>query len=252
VYLGAGVVGEHSHIGWTDGTWNPWYGCTKISPGCKFCYMYREMQRYGRDPFTVQRSKTTFSAPLTWKEPRMVFTCSWSDFFIEAADQWRDEVWDIIRRTPQHTYQILTKRPELIQDRLPKDWGLGYPNVQLGVSVESPEYEHRIERLLHIYAATRFVSLEPLLAPINIGPWLSKIQVTPVLRTELLHWVIVGGESGAERRECEPAWIMDIVDSCRRFETPVFVKQDSAAKSGQQGRIPDEYWVHEFPAALAA
>jgi len=239
-------MGEHSHIGWTEGTWNPWYGCTKISPGCKFCYMYRDMARYGRDPFTVQRSKTTFYDPLKWNEPRLVFTCSWSDFFIEAADAWRPDAWDVIKNTPHLTYQILTKRPELIADRLPADWGNGYKNVQLGVSVESPDYEHRITELLHLPAIVRFASLEPLLAPIEIGLWLRDFIN---MEGEWLDWVIVGGESGSEkdRRECDPAWICSIVDQCRRAKTPVFVKQDSGAKPGQQGRIPNSHWVHEFP-----
>ncbi len=239
-------MGETSHIGWTEATWNPWMGCTKISPGCKFCYMYREMERYGRDPFTVQRSKTTFNAPLKWKEPRMVFTCSWSDFFIEAADAWRDEAWDIIRRTPHLTYQILTKRPENIFDRLPKDWGMGYPNVQLGVSVESPDFTDRLAQLLIIPARIHFASLEPLLAPIQIGMWLRNYFIDDWY----LDWVIVGGESGPDkvRRDCDPAWICQIVDACRYAQTPVFVKQDSGPKPGQQGRIPDSHWVHEFPA----
>lgn len=236
-------MGDQSHIGWTEATWNPWYGCTKISPGCKHCYMYREMERYGRDPFTVQRSKTTFNAPLKWKEPRMVFTCSWSDFFIEAADQWRPEAWEIIRKTPHLTYQILTKRPELIADRLPADWGAGYRNVQLGVSVESEEFRWRIARLLNNASRCYFVSAEPLLSPLRLDPWLATAGPPAPLA---LDWVIVGGESGSDRA-CQVEWITDIVDQCRATKTPVFVKQDSGQKAGQQGRIPDDYWVHEFP-----
>ena len=237
-------MGEHSHIGWTEGTWNPWYGCTKISPGCKFCYMYREMQRYGRDPFTVQRSKTTFNAPLKWKEPKMVFTCSWSDFFIEAADAWRPEAWEIIRKTPHLTYQILTKRPELIAERLPADWRAGYLNVWLGTSVETPEYKGRIADLIRIPATTYFVSIEPILEEMNIFGYLTSWRAGRF-------WVIVGGESGPDgkRRDCDPKWICSIVDQCREAKVPVFVKQDSGQKSGQQGRIPNSHWVHEFPNA---
>jgi protein gp37 len=229
-------MGEITDIGWTEATWNPWYGCTKISPGCKFCYMYREMQRYGRDPYKVQRSKTTFNAPLKWKEPRMVFTCSWSDFFIESADAWRTEAWEIIRKTPHLTYQILTKRPELIAERLPADWGDGYPNVWLGVSVESQFYFDRIIYLQQIPARVRFLSLEPLLAALTPVPLHS------------IDWVIVGGESGSDR-DCQLRWITDLVDQCRTSLVPIFVKQDSGPKSGMQGRIPDSYWVHEFPVA---
>lgn len=230
-------MGDTSHIGWTEATWNPWMGCTKISPGCKECYMYREMARYGRDPFTVQRSKTTFNAPLKWKEPRMVFTCSWSDFFIESADAWRPEAWDIIKRTPHLTYQILTKRPALIADRLPADWGEGYPNVWLGVSVESPEYDWRIGILREIEAALLFVSLEPLL---------SRMPHIPLTG---IGWGIVGGESGSDR-SCRVEWITEIVDQFRIADVPIFVKQDSGSKAGQQGRIPNDYWVHEFPVGL--
>jgi len=243
-------MSETTHIGWTDASWNPWYGCTKISPGCKNCYMYREMLRYGRDPFTVQRSKTTFEEPLKWKERRMVFTCSWSDFFIEEADPWRPEAWEIIRNTP-HTYQIVTKRPELITERLPGDWGAGYKNVWLGTSCESPEYDHRIASLLDVPSSLYFVSLEPLLAPIDLNRKEFLIDKTRFRYTigNYLDWVIVGGESGPadKRRECDPAWICNVVDQCRESRTPVFVKQDSGAKPGQQGRIPNEYWIHEFP-----
>jgi protein gp37 len=226
-------MGEHSHIGWTEGTWNPWYGCTKISPGCKFCYMYREMARYGRDPFTVTRAKTTFTAPRHWKEPRLVFTCSWSDFFIESADEWRAEAWDVIRST-SHTYQVLTKRPWLIADRLPSFWDEIKHRVWLGVSVESPEYLWRAGTLREIPATVRFLSLEPLLAPM------------PYIPLTGIHWVIVGGESGSDR-PCEVEWIIDIVDQCRVCDVPIFVKQDSGAHSGQKGRIPNEYWIKEFP-----
>jgi protein gp37 len=195
--------------------------------------MYREMQRYGRDPFTVQRSKTAFKDPLKWKEPRMVFTCSWSDFFIEEADEWRPEAWEVILATP-HTYQILTKRPALIQERLPVFWDKIKHRVWLGVSVESPEYLWRLNILRDVPAWIRFVSFEPLLAAI------------PHIPTTGFSWAIVGGESGSDR-PCEVEWITDIVDQMRTCDVPIFVKQDSGAKPGKQGRIPDEYWVHEFP-----
>ena len=107
-----------SKIQWTNATWNPWHGCKKVSPGCKFCYMYRDKERYNQDPTTVLKSKTKFNAPLQWNEPKLIFTCSWSDWFIEEADQWRAEAWKIIKNTPHHTYQILTKRPERIKDHL--------------------------------------------------------------------------------------------------------------------------------------
>ena len=97
-------MGNISHIQWTDSTWNPWHGCKKVSDGCKFCYMYRDKERYGQDPTQVTKSKTKFAEPLLWKESRKIFTCSWSDFFIDEADEWRQNAWDIIKATPQHIY----------------------------------------------------------------------------------------------------------------------------------------------------
>ena len=112
-------------ISWTEATWNPWMGCTKVSEGCDNCYMFREQRQYGNDPEVVRRSKTKFRFPLTLKEPSLIFTCSWSDWFHVDADPWRDEAWEIVRATPQHTYQILTKRPGRILRHLPADWGDG-------------------------------------------------------------------------------------------------------------------------------
>src|SRR4051794_20471332 len=127
-------MGRHSAIEWTDATYNPWRGCDKVSPGCAHCYMFREQRRYGRDPSVVVRAKDpTFYAPLRWQEPALVFTCSWSDWFHEAADSWREDAWDVLRQTPHLTYQILTKRPERITELLPEDWGDGWSNVWLGV-----------------------------------------------------------------------------------------------------------------------
>ena len=224
-------------IEWTDATWNPWYGCHKVSPGCRGCYMYRDMAKYGRDPLAVTRSKTKFRDPLKWKEPRRVFTCSWSDFFHEQADEWRPEAWDIIRDTPHLTYQILTKRPENIAARIPADWGDGYPNVWLGVSAESQfYYDERVPTLMETPAALRFVSLEPLLGPIDL-------YGIP------LGWVIVGGESGPRYRPLDVSWIDSIAQGCSEWRVPLFVKQDSGPLPGRQGRIPDALWARkEWPA----
>src|SRR5258708_14585002 len=162
-------MGERTGIEWADATWNPFYGCTKVSPGCKNCYMYREMERYGRDPYTVTRAKpATFNAPLKWREPQRIFTCIWSDFFHETADPWRDEAWEIIARTPQHTYIILPKRPERMHGRIAlARTGQPLRNVWLGVSVETEEYRTRIDYLAATPAVVRFVSAHPLLGPLN-------------------------------------------------------------------------------------
>ena len=119
-----------SFIQWTDNTVNFWSGCQKVSEGCKFCYMYRLKDQNGQSGSVVRRSSDAkFYEALYWKEPTMIFTCSMSDFFIEEADEWREDAWDVIRRTPQHKWQILTKRPERIKECLPADWGEGWDNV---------------------------------------------------------------------------------------------------------------------------
>lgn len=209
-------MSERTAIAWTESTWNPWHGCTKVSPGCAHCYMFRDKLRYGQDPEIVQRSKTKFAEPLRWKEPRIIFTCSWSDWFHEAADAWRDEAWEIIRRTPQHTYQILTKRHERIADHLPwGEYGDPWPNVWLGVSVENARWLERVRTLSTIPAAVRFISAEPLLGPLHtLGAHLGNIA-----------WVIAGGESGPEHRLCEAEWLREIRNACTDKGVAFFLKQ---------------------------
>ena len=175
-------MGTNSKIEWTNHTWNPWRGCTKVSPACDNCYMFRDMGRYGHDAATVQRQgDKTFQMPVAfihggrpqpgwlWPDGNKVFACSWSDFFHPDADAWRDEAWEIIRRRPGLVFQLLTKRPELILTRLPLDWGEGWPNVWLGVTAENQEQaDKRICRLLETPAAIRFVSIEPMLGSIDL------------------------------------------------------------------------------------
>ena len=197
-------------IQWTNATWNPWHGCHKVSPGCKFCYMFSDKKRYGQNPNVVVRSKTLFDAPLKWAEGKLIFTCSWSDWFIEEADEWRDEAYGVIRQTDRHTYQILTKRIERAAGRFPDP---PLPNVWIGVSVESPTYKYRIDILRETPAALRFLSIEPLLE--DIGD----------LNLAGIGWVIVGGESGHGARPLNIQWVRNIVRQCRDAGVPVFVKQ---------------------------
>lgn len=221
----------NSNIDQTDATWNPWMGCIKVSDGCKFCYMYRDHDRYGMDPKNIRRSKTTFDQPRKWKDPLFIFTCSWSDFFIEQADEWRPEAWKIIQETHWHLYQIYTKRPEWILERVPRVNGKPYlpPNVILICSVENNNELLRrwpfMEELKRTYGWAVGMSIEPLLEPIRLEHWLKKTetQVVP-------DWVIVGGESGNDEgqwryRRCSPNWITEIVEACKRNDIPVFVKQ---------------------------
>ena len=227
-----------TNISWTDFTWNPWMGCRKVSLGCKNCYMFRDQERYGNDPTEIRRSKTTFDEPLKWKDPAMVFVNSWSDFFIEEADDWRDDAWDIIRRTPQLTYQILTKRPENIPYRLPRDWGDGWDNVWLGISIERSKEMHRGFTLAHIITKHRFISAEPLIGQLNL--WM-------LLGENKFEWVIVGGESGFIHRNMNLAWVRAIKKQCDGTGVAFFMKQDSGPKPGMRGRIPDDLWIQEFP-----
>ena len=249
-------MGDKSAISWTDATWNPWQGCHKVSPSCKFCYMYREKKQYGQDPAVVIRSKPhTFNLPRRLKTAQRVFTCSWSDFFIEEADDWRNEAWEIIENTPHLTYQILTKRPERARSVLPFWWWLRQrppmPNVWIGVSVENQETANlRLPLLMTIPTELRFLSIEPLLSYVDLeGLWGYPGSATrEQLESWPIRWVIVGGESGARPREMDPRWLHSIIDQCDRAEVPVFVKQDSGLRPGRQGLIPDAIWARkDFP-----
>jgi protein gp37 len=186
--------------------------------------MYRDKDRYNQDPKTVLKSKdNTFRKPLSWKEPAQVFTCSWSDFFIAEADEWRPDAWEIIKNTPHLQYQILTKRPERIAQCLPNDWGDGYPNVWLGVSSENEELTYkRISLLLTIPTKVRFISAEPLLEGVL------SVRNNAVIRQ--LDWVIIGGESGNDfgihrYRPMELDWAQELVDFCEVSDVACFNKQ---------------------------
>lgn len=244
-------MGATTGIGWCDATWNPWQGCHKVSPGCKYCYMFREKEQYGQEPNVIVRSKPrTFNLPLRLKQPARVFTCSWSDFFIEEADPWRDEAWAIIQRTPHLTYQILTKRIERVSSLLPWGTAAPWPNVQLIVSAEDQERaDKRIPELLRLNVAVRGVSYEPALEPVDFERSCSECErsfTTPELTAEGwghpcsvakgvtccessmtvgFDWLIVGGESGPHARPFDLAWARSAIAQCRAAGVPVFVKQ---------------------------
>lgn len=243
-------------IQWTDNTWNLWQGCHKVSPSCRFCYMYRDKTRYGQDPTTVVRSANpTFYAPLKWKEPCLVFVCSWSDFFIKEADQWRDEAWEIIKTNTHITFQLLTKRPERITECLPADWGNGYPNVWLGVSCENEKYAlSRLKILIETPAVVRWASFEPLLDDL--------VTENTVDLISKLDWAVIGGESGNETgnyryRPCKTKWFDNIINVCREADVPVFMKQMGTYLKHEMGlnhthggdidEWPEYLQIREFP-----
>jgi protein gp37 len=235
-------VSQQTGIQWTEATWNPWHGCHKVSPGCDNCYMFTEKKMYGQDGDKVVRSKTKFNDPLKWvrsgKPPKMCFTCSWSDFFISEADPWREEAWNIIRKTPGIVYQILTKRAGRIRSCLPPDWGMGYPNVWLGVSVEGQRQRQRLSTLRGIPAITRFVSFEPL---IDYMDWVDLGGID---------WAIVGGESGPNARPMDPRWARGILTCCIEQGCSFFMKQMGGKqnKRGDLSDIPPDLRIRQYPA----
>lgn len=272
-------MSEKTGIGWTNRTWNPWTGCHRVSPGCKNCYMFALLARWGRDAKERRKAKD-WKKPLAWdKEAEkagvrfMVFPsmCDWLDD--EVPIEWLADFLKLIHATPNLDWLLLTKRPENFKSRFAEldDWAENWPadawvynwlngappsNVWLGVSVEDQKRaDQRIPQLLQILAKIRFLSVEPLLEPINL--WLGSGQSDALGRRlrgdysyerRLLDWVIVGGESGKDRRDCGVEAIVDVANQCVAAGMPCFVKQDCAFKPGQQGRIPNEIWkLKQFP-----
>jgi protein gp37 len=210
---------SESTIEWTDVTWNPVTGCKKISPGCKFCYaevMSRRLKAMGvkkyKDGFNIRVHPESLSLPFSWKKPRKVFVNSMSDLFHdEISDDFIKAVFAVMNSTPQHTYQVLTKR----SDRLLKihellNWT---PNIWMGVSVENQNYDFRVLDLAKTNASTKFLSVEPLIGPIKD------------LCLDNIDWVIVGGESGHKARPVKIDWIRRLKDICSESNVPFFFKQ---------------------------
>ena len=244
-------MGEKTNIAWTDATWNPWIGCSEVSSGCDHCYARTAMRRRGRAWELTRTGRATFYAPLRWKEPRRIFTCSWSDFFHpQVPTEWQQEAWDIMLATPQHTYQVLTKRPGRMA------WWAsqhGWPDhIWAGTSVESAKYLPRLDVLARVPAKVRFVSFEPLLGDLgDIRPYFYCCgcgQRPCICKGTFLSWVIVGAESGPNHRPMKTEWVADIARQCSAAGVPLFVKQDSGLYPGRQGRLPDSLWARkQFP-----
>lgn len=215
-------MGENSNIEWCKHSQNWWVGCEKVSAGCKFCYMFSDMKRYGQDPRTIRRtSAALWRKPLKWNreaeaagERAAVFTCSWSDFFIEQADPWRAEAWEIMERCEWLDWQVLTKRAGLMNYWVSAEAPDTPPNIWLGVSVENRKQGlPRIDILRNTPAKIRFLSIEPLLEDLGV------IDLTGI------DWLIIGGESGPGARPFNLAWALAIIEQCRAAGVPCFVKQ---------------------------
>jgi protein gp37 len=234
-------MAQASSIEWTEATWNPVTGCTKISPGCKFCYaerMAKRLQAMGqfryRDGFRLTLQEDQVDLPLRWKAPRVIFVNSMSDLFhADVPLDFIQRCFKTMAQASQHTFQVLTKRPERAAELLLE---LPWPNnVWLGTSVESQKYVWRIHELAQVPAHIRFVSIEPLIGRISRLP----------LRA--IHWVIVGGESGPGARPMEREWVTEIRDRCQRYQIPFFFKQWGGVQKSRTGRLLDGRTWDEMP-----
>ncbi len=224
-------MAQKSAIEWTEITWNPVTGCTKISSGCLHCYAERIAYRFSGlhgfplKPchFDVTLHPERLSQPLTWRSPRLVFVNSMGDLFHDHVPlNYIQQVFSVMQRASRHTFQVLTKRSNrLVQLNDQLDWS---PNVWLGVTVEGQEYQFRIDHLRQTSAAIKFLSLEPLLGPL------------PQLDLQGIDWVIVGGESGPQARPMRQEWVLDIMKRCREAAVPFFFKQWGGVNKKQAGR----------------
>ena len=219
-----------SSIEWTEMTWNPTTGCNKLTTGCKFCYaeiMSSRLHAMGvekyKDNFKLAIHPETLQIPYTWKKPKVVFVNSMSDLFHKDVPlDYIKKVFKVMNETPQHTYQVLTKRGDLLfAYHKELKWT---PNIWMGVSVENEKVLDRISFLRNTGAKIKFLSLEPLLGPL------------PKLNLKIIDWVIVGGESGPKSRPMEKVWVMDIKKQCEKANVAFFFKQWGGVRKGQTGR----------------
>ena len=208
-----------------DKIWNPWHGCHKCSEGCQNCYAYFLDKRYGRDTNEVVKNKSDFNLPVkkdregNWKLPdgSFVRVCMASDFFVEEADAWRDEAWDLIRRRPDVMFSLLTKRAERIKEHLPSDWGDGWDNAAFAVSCENQNrLEERMPYLLDLPAKHRWVSLKPFIGEVDIAPYLA---------TGKIETVLAGGENYLGSRPLHYEWVKKVHDACAEYDVRLIFGQ---------------------------
>jgi protein gp37 len=242
-------MSDHSKIEWTEATWNPVRGCTKISPGCKHCYAETFAERFRGVPghpyekgFDLRLVPEKLNEPLLWSRPKVVFVNSMSDLFhVDVPEEYIAQVAKVMKAASWHTFQVLTKRADRLRRLL--DGKLRFaaelPNVWWGVSVENREYGvSRIEHLQKIDCAVRFLSIEPLLEDIG------QIDLTGI------DWVIVGGESGPGARKMESKWVESVLKQCRRSDVPFFFKQWGGVQKGKYGRKLNGKTYDDMPSRL--
>ena len=248
-------MSDHSKIEWTDATWNPVTGCTKVSPGCKHCYAQTFAERFRGVPghpfeqgFDLRLWPERLELPLAWKTSKRIFVNSMSDLFHDKVpDTFIDRVFKTMMKAEWHQFQVLTKRPERMATYLRArrkrlgSLGLNYPNIWLGASVETQKYVHRAQRVASLPSAVRFLSCEPLLGPLDLRL---------VLGPERVNWVIVGGESGHGARPMDQAWALDIRDQCLNTGVAFFFKQWGGQNKKRAGRLLENRTWDELPGAI--
>lgn len=236
-------MAEHSKIEWTDATWNPVRGCTKISPGCKHCYAQRFAERFRgveghpfEQGFDLRLVPTKIDEPLRWKTPQRIFVNSMSDLFHERVPlDYIKRVFQVMNEADWHQYQILTKRAERLGEIAGElHWA---PHIWMGVSVENEDYIWRIDDLRRTQAHIKFLSIEPFLGP------LGKLNLCGI------DWVIVGGESGPGARPMDAEWVADVRDQCRKAGVAFFFKQWGGVFKKKAGRELEGRTWSEMPAA---
>lgn len=234
----------HSRISWTSATWNPVTGCDKISLGCQNCYackMAKYLQSLGvehyKNGFEVSLHEDSLSIPLKWKSPKLIFANSMSDLFHKKVPfEFLLKIFDTIKKTPKHKYQILTKRPERmleLDDKLP--W---HDNILMGITIESSDYIYRLDLLKKCKAKTKFLSLEPLLSNLKN------------LDLKGIDWVIVGGESGENARPMQKEWVLEIKQQCQEQKVPFFFKQWGGRDKNKGGALLEGKSYQEYPSIL--
>lgn len=290
-------MGEVSKIAWTDGTMNFWWGCTKWSPGCDLCYAATFDKRLGGDHWGKDKPRRTFgdkhwNDPLRWNRKaekagvRMRVFCmsmaDWAD--AEVPTEWRDRMWSVIRQCPWIDWLMLTKRAENILGMLPSDWGRGWPNVWMGITVEDQKRTARIEHLLRVPAVVRWLSVEPQIGDVDLrcipanypgamGDMLDALSGcefydqdepsgtepgNPAARLGRIHWVVTGGESGHSAREFDLDWARKTKAQCEASGTAWFMKQTGSncaqrifyqvtGKGDDPAEWPEDLRVRQFP-----
>ncbi|MBU1702084.1 MAG: phage Gp37/Gp68 family protein [Candidatus Eisenbacteria bacterium] len=245
-------MAAQTSIEWTDATWNPVTGCTKVGLGCKNCYAETLAERWRGIPghpyeqgFDLKLWPERIGLPLAWKKPKRIFVNSMSDLFHEKVPyRFIDRVFTTMRRCTWHQFQILTKRAERMAnyiERRSDQWGelaTTNPHICLGTSIETQDYIHRAEAIVNLPSSVRFLSCEPLLGPLDLSG---------LLGPNLINWVIVGGESGPKARIMDPAWVESIRDQCISAKAPFFFKQWGGTNKGVAGRLLNNRTWDQYP-----